>query len=206
MSGRGPILAYGDSLTWGYRPEGDGRHPPEARWPAVLARRLGREVAADGLNGRTTARDEWTGPADRNGARTLPAALESHGPASALVLLLGTNDLALFPGAVAEQAARGMARLIAVARGFPQRFGAPPPAVTLVAPPPMRAVPGGPAPETAAQSARLAPLYAALAEEAGCGFVDGGGAAEASPLDGVHLGEAATAALGEAVADVLRGA
>ena len=205
MSGRGVVLAYGDSLTWGFRPERDARHPPEARWPAVAAGRLGREVAADGLNGRTTSRDEWSGPADRNGARTLPGALEVNSPLAHLVLLLGTNDLALFPGATAEQPARGVARLIAIARGFPYRFGAPAPGITIVAPPPMRAVPGGPTPEMAAQSERLPALYAALAREAGCGFVDGGAAAEVSPLDGVHLDEAATVALGEAVAAALLG-
>jgi lysophospholipase L1-like esterase len=30
------ILCYGDSLTWGYDPEGPGRHALEDRWPSVL--------------------------------------------------------------------------------------------------------------------------------------------------------------------------
>ena len=36
-------------------------------------------------------------------------------------------------------------------------------------------------------SKQLAPLYAALADEVGCGFFDAGTVAETTPLDGVHL-------------------
>ncbi len=205
MTGEGAILAYGDSLTWGFRAERDCRHPPEARWPVVAARVLGREVVADGLSGRTTVKDEWSAPTDRNGARTLPNALEIHTPLAHVVLFLGANDLAWFPGATADFAAGGMARLVQIARGFPYRFGAPPPAITLVAPPPMRAVPDGPTEHMAAQSARLAGLYAALAREEGCGFVDAGACAEVSPLDGVHLDAAASVRVGEAIAEALCG-
>src|SRR3546814_9944633 len=50
------VLCYGDSLTWGYDPEGSGRHLFEDRWPSVLAAALGPQVnvIAEGLNGRTT--------------------------------------------------------------------------------------------------------------------------------------------------------
>lgn len=50
------ILCYGDSLTWGYDPQGPGRHALEDRWPSVLGRALSgkAQVVAEGLNGRTT--------------------------------------------------------------------------------------------------------------------------------------------------------
>ncbi|RWD43872.1 MAG: arylesterase, partial [Mesorhizobium sp.] len=71
------ILCYGDSLTWGYDAAGLGRHALEDRWPSVLEAALGEgiEVIAEGLNGRTTAFDDYLAGADRNGARTLPTIL-----------------------------------------------------------------------------------------------------------------------------------
>ena len=35
------ILAYGDSLTWGYDPVSLGRHAHEDRWTSVLQKALG---------------------------------------------------------------------------------------------------------------------------------------------------------------------
>ena len=53
------VLIFGDSLTWGSRPDGGGRHRFEDRWPNVLQTGLGSavDVIADGLRGRTTAMD-----------------------------------------------------------------------------------------------------------------------------------------------------
>ena len=48
------ILCYGDSNTWGYRPILGTRCDSGTRWPARLASLTGREVAEEGLNGRTT--------------------------------------------------------------------------------------------------------------------------------------------------------
>ena len=47
-------------------------------------------------------------------------------------------------------------------------------------------------------------LYAALADEVGCGFFDAGSVAETTPLDGVHLDAENTRAIGEALAPVVR--
>src|SRR5690606_1894047 len=65
------ILAYGDSLTFGANPQTGGpRHAYEDRWPTVLEQGLGGKVRviAEGLGGRTTAFDDFTADADRNGA------------------------------------------------------------------------------------------------------------------------------------------
>ncbi|RVB60852.1 arylesterase, partial [Mesorhizobium sp. M7A.F.Ca.CA.002.03.2.1] len=50
----------------------------------------------------------------------------------------------------------------------------------------------------------LAPQYAALADEAGCGFFDAGSVAQTTPLDGVHLDAENTRNIGEALTPVVR--
>ena len=53
------VLCYGDSNTWGYQPEKDGRYSWEQRYPGVLSKKLGTEyrVIENGLCGRTTCFD-----------------------------------------------------------------------------------------------------------------------------------------------------
>jgi lysophospholipase L1-like esterase len=89
------VLCYGDSLTWGYDPEGPGRHAHADRWPSVLQAALGPDVTviAEGLNGRTSAFDDHLGSADRNGARLLPTVLTTHSPLDLVILFLGANDM-----------------------------------------------------------------------------------------------------------------
>ena len=204
------ILAFGDSLTWGARPEGDGQHPYADLWPTVLEAGLGgaARVVAEGLGGRTTAYDDWTGPADRNGARILPTLLHTHAPLDLVVILLGTNDLKAHIAGSAMAARQGMARLVEIVRHHPYPRGAAAPDVLIVAPPVFVAATGGRgtrAEGETAESRRLAPLYEGLSREAGCAFLDAGGAAASSPIDGIHLDAASTRALGRALVGPVRG-
>ncbi len=50
------ILCFGDSNTWGYRPDGAGRFDWEVRWPGILQKELSgfARVIEEGLNARTT--------------------------------------------------------------------------------------------------------------------------------------------------------
>lgn len=190
------VLAFGDSLTWGYDPATGARHPAAMRWPEALAAALdGPRVLSEGLSGRTTCFDDHAGVADRNGVRALPVALASHQPLDLVIVMLGTNDLKPHLGATAEAAAAGLRRLAQIVAGFPWAPGARPPALLLVAPPPSRIEPA-----RDAQAARLPGLVAAVAAEAGAGFFDAGTVVEPSPLDGVHLDAEATAVLGRALA------
>ncbi len=204
------VLCYGDSLTWGYDAAGPGRHALEDRWPSAMQAALGAKayVVADGLNGRTTSFDDHVAGADRNGARILPTVLTVHAPVDLIVIMLGSNDMKPWIHGNPVAAKQGMERLIDIVRGHDYQFGWPAPRILVVSPPPIRHTDepefkemfaGG-----ATASRQLAPLYAALAEEAGCGFFDAGTVAETTPLDGVHLDVENTRRIGEALAPVVR--
>jgi lysophospholipase L1-like esterase len=204
------VLCYGDSLTWGYSAEGPGRHAYEDRWPSVLQARLGdsARVFAEGLNGRTTAYDDWLSGADRNGARILPTLLSTHGPLDLVVIMLGTNDMKPFICGRAIGAKQGMERLVDIIRGHDHPLDAPPPAILLVSPPPLCET--GDADFAAmfdggiAESQKLAPLYAEVARQADCAFFDAGTVARTTPLDGVHLDAENTRAVGTGLESVVR--
>ncbi|MCX8997769.1 SGNH/GDSL hydrolase family protein [Rhizobiaceae bacterium BDR2-2] len=205
------VLCYGDSLTWGFDAEGQGRHAYEDRWPSVLQRALGSgvHVVAEGLNGRTTAYDDHLSAADRNGARLLPSILHTHAPLDLVAVMLGTNDLKRGPGGSASAAARGMERLVQIIRHHPWPFGdTDGPDVLIVAPPricetanPVFAAMYQGAVE---ESAMLGSLYRDLADDLGCGFFDAASVCVTTPVDGVHLDAANTRALGRGLEPVLR--
>ena len=94
------VLCFGDSNTYGYDPAGmrDGtavRYAQDVRWCGVAQRDLGEgwHVIEEGLNGRTTVRDDMCHlDTNLNGVRALPMLLEAHKPLDAIVIMLGTND------------------------------------------------------------------------------------------------------------------
>ena len=204
------VLCYGDSLTWGYSAEGPSRHALVDRWPSVLQAELGDgvHVVAEGLNGRTTAFDDNVAGADRNGARLLPTILSSHAPLDLVIFMLGSNDMKPWVHCNALAAKQGMQRLIDIVRGNDYPLGCPAPQILVVSPPPVSATENAEFSEMFAGgdtvSKRLAPFYAALADENGCAFFDGGTVAATTPLDGVHLDAENTRNLGRALAPVAR--
>jgi lysophospholipase L1-like esterase len=199
------VVCFGDSLTWGARPDRRGRHAPRDRWPVAMGAALGRgvEVISEGLNGRMTAYDAHHGPVDRNGARALPSILHAQAPLDLVAILLGTNDVLLLE-ASAARAARGMRRLVEIVRHHPYPAGGVP-KVLLVAPPPLVRDPEGLVSRAAVtRSAALADAYARLAAEEMAGFFDAGTAIRSSALDGVHLDADQSRALGPALAPRVR--
>ena len=196
------ILVLGDSLTWGADPQSGARHPYPARLPSVLSEGLGDNVhvVADGLGGRNTSFNDFSGPCDRNASRTLPVLLGTHQPLDVVVIMLGTNDLKPYICGLASGAAAGMKRLIQIVKYFPYKSGKIP-KILVVAPPPCVAGPGG-APaqnRSIAESQALAPAYRALAEAENVAFFDARQICSASPIDGVHLSAEDTIALGQAL-------
>lgn len=205
------ILCYGDSITWGSDAETGGRHAFKDRWPNVLQARLGPgvHVVADGLRGRTTGYDEHLAACDRNGVRILPTSLYTHAPLDLVILMLGSNDMKPAIAGTALAAMQGMRRLVEIVRLNATRDGSgEPPAVLIVAPPPLSETAD---PEFAAmfaggveQSRMIAGFYADLADAEGCGFFDAGSVAQTTPLDGVHLDAANTRAIGKGLEPIAR--
>ncbi len=199
------ILCYGDSNTWGHIPVTAGRYPRSARWPGVMAERLGSRFAVieEGQCGRTTV---WDDPleGDKNGLRYLPACLESHMPLDMVILMLGTNDLKARFSLTALDIALGAERLVQVILKSGCGVSGHPPAILLAAPPPIN-----PLDDVGAEmffggrekSAFLARRYAAVAEKWGCQFLDVGTVIAVDPADGVHYSEQSHRLLGEAMAD-----
>lgn len=204
------VLCYGDSLTWGYNAAGPSRHALEDRWPSVLQAALGDEVRviAEGLNGRTTAFDDHSAPEDRNGARVLPTLLGTHSPLDLIIIMLGSNDMKPWVHGNPLAAKHGMGRLVKIVRGHAYPLEAEAPEILLVSPPPIRSTENVEFAQMFAggdcASRKLADLYSALADDAGCGFFDAGSVAETTPLDGVHLDAANTRKIGEALAPLVR--
>jgi lysophospholipase L1-like esterase len=204
------VLCYGDSLTWGYIPDGSGRHALKDRWPAVLQAVLGNDihVVTDGLNGRTTAFDDHLSGFERNGAKTLTTVLGTHFPLDLVIIMLGVNDMKSFICGNAQGTKRGMQRLIEIVRTAPYQQNAQAPQILIISPPALGEA-GGPDFRLAfgdgiEQSRLLADLYKELAELANCAFFDAGSVAKTSPLDGVHLDADNTRAIGKAIAPIVR--
>lgn len=204
------ILAFGDSLTWGFEAGTFRRHPLEYRWPTALERELGpgHRVIAEGMNGRTTVYDDPTVPENRNGAAVLPTLLSTHQPLDLVIIMLGTNDVKFAGRCRAFDAARGMNRLVQMVQDFRYNADYATPKVLVVAPPHAVKTTNrffADLFEHAIEETKLFALhYGALAEELGVGFFDAATVAKADPTDGVHLDRANTAALGRALAGPVR--
>ncbi len=202
------VVCYGDSNTHGLDGAGMVRFARSVRWPGVVAHELaGRaHVVEEGLSGRTTIWDDPFTPG-RNGRTYLLPCLRSHAPVAVVVIMLGTNDLKAIHGLGPAAIAQGAGSLVEVARESLAGPDGGAPAVVLVAPPPLGALTitselwgFGAAHEA---SRRLAPFYREVAAQAGAAFLDAGALVEVDPSDGVHLGAAAHARLGRALAGVV---
>ncbi|MDD7970974.1 SGNH/GDSL hydrolase family protein [Roseinatronobacter alkalisoli] len=206
------VVCFGDSNTYGSVPNaGTGpwtRYDRQIRWPGRMAAVLGPDwhVIEEGLPGRTTCHDNPFDGAHKNGARLLPAILESHAPIDVFVLMLGTNDLKVLHAVSATDIEHGLRvlgqRVLASNAGPDQRA----PRLLLVAPAPVAEL--GAAAERlaggAAKSHRLGSMIAALAQELGAGFVDAGAHVQVSDIDGVHLSATAHITLGQVMAQAVR--
>jgi lysophospholipase L1-like esterase len=208
------ILCYGDSNTWGSatRPGDDQRYDPHERWPGVLQAELGAEwtVIAEGLPGRTTVHPDPIEGRWLDGSGYLHPCLRSHRPLDVVAIMLGTNDLKRRFSVPATDIAAGVGALLAIVRRSESGSGGGAPRMLVICPPPILATfgeredfvemfEGG-----YEKSLKLAPLYAAVAEEHGAAFLDAGVVIRSSAFDGIHLDADAQAALGRAVAEKLR--
>lgn len=205
------ILAFGDSLTWGFIAGTWERHPFEARWPNALAAQLGGKarVIEEGHNGRTTVFDDPTCFDDRNGSKALPVLLSTHQPLDLVIIMLGTNDIKYANRCRAFDAAMGMTRLIEIVQKFSFLPAFKTPQVLIMSPPSL-------VPTTdewfndlwghaIGESKLFAQHYYRVAKDMGVHFFDAGTVARADPTDGGHLDAANTTAIGAALAPVVKG-
>jgi lysophospholipase L1-like esterase len=202
------ILAYGDSLTWGFNPETGLRHAYEDRWSTILEAGLGGQarVIPEGLNGRTTVFDDHGAFPDRNGARILPTVIGTHTPLDAIILMLGYNELRKYIGNAAG-AAYGMKRLIEIVQTYPYHAPYVAPAIVVVSPPRIVQTKH---PDFSvlfegaqAESEKLAGHCRRIAAEAMVSYFDASTVAKMAPIDGVHLDARNSRALGAALVPIL---
>jgi len=218
------LLAYGDSNTWGFVTDaGTGnpsRLPDAERWPGILQAALGGgvQVLVDAIPGRRTDVDadadmpiaDNVAPSALNGLHKAEAAGLSQAPLDLVIVMLGTNDLAISPPRPLDEIAQACARvahaLVRGARAFtPDRV----PRVLLICPPPLGGdggvqpqMPGWPAIWQA--SRELAPALERIARTHALHAFDGGLATPTSGPDRVHLDAADHRRLGLALARQVR--
>lgn len=209
------VLCFGDSNTWGFRPESitaphPVRHEPHVRWTGVLAQELGTDwrIIEEGQNGRTTVHDDPLNLA-RNGKTYLPACLESHKPLDIVVLMLGTNDLKAYFNLPPGEIAAGAAILARFILGSDAGPGNRAPRLLLVCPPAIGDLSHLPdiaakLPDGTARSRALPRYYSALAAALGCAYLDSQEIIQPSPADGIHLDAEAHRKLGLAIAQAVR--
>ena len=198
------IVCFGDSNTWGAKPDGTGRFAPDVRWTGVLQAELGPgyKVIEEGLNGRTTNIEDMI-EEDRNGRRHLPPLLESHRPFDLIVIMLGTNDLKSRNNRSAADIAQSASKLADIARRSMCGPDGQNPKVLLIAPP--ATVEAGHGLDmlfvgALEKSAHFPEQYAFYAEAVGVDFLDAGSVVVSSAVDGIHLDSEEHAKLGKAVA------
>ncbi|MBQ8647417.1 MAG: lipolytic enzyme, G-D-S-L [Oscillospiraceae bacterium] len=206
------ILIFGDSNTYGYNTERDGRFPRTVRWPGRLAHLLGEGYAVieEGLPGRTAVFDD---PLTEGlcGLAYLNPCMMSHAPLDTLVIMLGTNDSKARFGCNAYCMAKGIARLADKALVTPAWRDRPD--VLVICPKPIHPgyaegiFYGEMGPGCDERSAALAAeLCKALDGKAGVRFFDANTVpgVEYTPIDGMHLTAAGHAALAAAAAELVR--
>ena len=113
------ILCFGDSNTYGYKPDGTGRFLEGVRWTSLLQQKLGADftVYEEGLCGRTTIFQDALREG-RRGLDLIGTAVETHSPLDLVIIMLGTNDCKTVYGASSDVIGKGVARLVKQVRRF----------------------------------------------------------------------------------------
>lgn len=214
------ILCYGDSNTWGCigrwfeTTVPSERYDEAHRWPCILQAELGEgfEIISEGLGGRTTIYTS-RGESWKNGEPYLLPCLHSHRPLDLVILMLGTNDLHDDIQPTPEHLGDGITRLIDIIQGDAKSgTGFVPPKVMVLAPVEIRrSHPDGRVgvydrmrgDTGRALSLAFPEVYARIAEEKGCYFLNAAAYAEPGEADGVHFTPDSHIRLGKAVAEYI---
>lgn len=214
------ILCYGDSNTWGYVPTDNPngamqRYSRHERWPGLLQTYLGDKyyVIEEGLNGRTTNVDYHI-PPDRNGKTYLPPCLYTHAPIDLVILSLGGNDLKKYFDRTAEDICNGLADLISIIQSsvYGNNFQHAPD-MLLLSPPKISPIieqykddDGIFVFEGAIKKINMfIPLYANLAKEKNCFYLDVTERVSPSTIDGLHFDSTGHQILAQLILEKIKG-
>lgn len=205
------ILCFGDSNTWGQKPDKTGRFPANVRWAGILQDALGNDyyVIEEGLSSRTTDL-EYSKKPGRNGKTYLDPCLDSHRPLDLIILMLGTNDLKIEFDRSATQIAEATGGLIKLIQEKTKKDGK---VVPILVVSPIHIVDTAPrfvefytdtyGHDSALKSQQLAGELKRVAEEMDCNFFDASTVAEPGE-DGIHFSEASHPALGKALTEIVK--
>jgi len=198
------ILCFGDSNTYGLRPDGAGRYDFKVRYPGRLQLLLGDEyhIIEEGCPGRTTIYEDALRP-HKKGIDYLLPCLISHRPVDLFIIMLGTNDCKRANAAAAREIAAGLSQMVALTRENAGQFTQ----ILIVAPIHLgeQVWKNEFDPEfdqtSITVSKALAQEYRQLADETGCLFLDAASVCAPSPIDEEHLDAEGHAALAQLVAN-----
>ncbi len=199
------IVCYGDSNTWGYNAETDGRFDDDVRWTGILSNELGNQytVVEEGLNGRTTVFED---PLNEglSGMKHLFPILMSQSPIDLLIIMLGTNDTKERFSATPKNIADGIDRLIKKAKSSNVWRGEP--RILVIAPIIIDEkcytsnVAGGMGAKCVEKSRELPTLMMQCAKLNNCEFMDCNDYTKVNEIDYMHLDSESHTVFGKAVA------
>jgi lysophospholipase L1-like esterase len=197
------ILCFGDSNTWGYRPDGQGRFDVPKTWPGVMASALEGQavVDIDGLCGRTTTIPDPVEGEHLNGATYLLPCLLAHSPLDLVIIKLGCNDQKQRFNMKGIDIAQSISRLVKIVQNSGVNGGKSP-EILVIQPAPIKlrsfAETFDGAPERAVG---MTEAFKRETEALGVHLLNEGEYVESSEVDGIHLELDAHALLGEIVTE-----
>lgn len=206
------ILCYGDSNTYGQKPDKLHRYPADVRWTGCLQQQLGDDfyLVEEGLGSRTTDLDYDKKPG-RNGKTYLAPCLQSHNPLDVVVIMLGTNDLKMEYSRNASQIAEALAGLVGDVQRHARNIDGKSPNIILASP----TLIDDNAPyftkfyhdyynaDSVEESHKLANAIEDVAKRYDCAYINAAASAKAGE-DGIHWDEKSGVNFAVAIAKVVR--
>lgn len=206
------ILCYGDSNTWGQKPDKSGRYPADIRWTGILQQKLGDDyyIIEEGLGSRTTNL-EYSRKPGRNGKVYLTPCIASHNPLDLVIIMLGTNDLKIEYDRSASQIATAASGIIEdiknsawdKQKNVPQIVVISPILIDNQAQDFKNFYSESYNDESALKSQQLAAELMNIARGSNCHFLDAATVSRAGS-DGIHFDEASHPALGALIANYVK--
>jgi len=124
------IICYGDSNTFGFKPENGERFSEQERWTGILKNELSGkcDLIEEGLNNRTGFVKNPDG-FDYSAPRHFPKLLQKYDNIFILILAIGTNDLQFQYNLSFKNIENGLENLISIAKNKAENIILIPPVV-----------------------------------------------------------------------------